>query len=603
MLLWLNDSLDNLQHTSLWLDFGPRSVPTTHITSEMRVLVAIFALVYTTAVDASGFSKICPLSSSPAVELEYDAAGLFKVVVDEDGTNLLVVGGRDLSGDKRTVQVGKQSINGNRYTMLRGTEQKRLQNTSTKYMARHCPCDATGNVYCLLDGIRSSVPDTCGIPAAENTFTISERPDDDSSPSESPTISCFELESQTVFVRNAWPVVVLWYGALFIFLLATENGKNARMFALNKLCPKLRINERYVNSIVVRESEIRDRLRAAAVRAANLADGPGRYLVRMRGMRVPGRLYRSSDPQEVTVEEEQEEATRRWIEQAEALGILNDREVAASSYGPRPQVEYVLKTRTFNAKKERARRASRRLKASVDGVESVGLCGVCNDDEQLPSTEENNNPTTPTKKSTSREPSTPETVASCDDRDDQSVSSEINESNDSTTENMQDIGSPLCQSNEEVSRVEEDDQEEDETFDCTICLTEVSDGDCVGVLKCSHIFHVDCLHQWIKRRNVCPLCQVVEIATPRPVEVALQSLETESSAVASGNTETENTDSNAAPWYLRPFFTTTSEISDNNASLHRTTSGSIMILPPPHRRMRDSNRYRQRRSDRRSDFW
>jgi len=47
---------------------------------------------------------------------------------------------------------------------------------------------------------------------------------------------------------------------------------------------------------------------------------------------------------------------------------------------------------------------------------------------------------------------------------------------------------------------------------CTICIMDIEDGDRVGVLECNHLFHSDCLKSWIKRKNVCPLCQSPDIA-------------------------------------------------------------------------------------------
>ena len=49
---------------------------------------------------------------------------------------------------------------------------------------------------------------------------------------------------------------------------------------------------------------------------------------------------------------------------------------------------------------------------------------------------------------------------------------------------------------------------------CTICLVALKDGDRVGALPCDHLFHVKCLKSWLPRRNVCPLCQNDQVATP-----------------------------------------------------------------------------------------
>lgn len=51
---------------------------------------------------------------------------------------------------------------------------------------------------------------------------------------------------------------------------------------------------------------------------------------------------------------------------------------------------------------------------------------------------------------------------------------------------------------------------EEET--CAICFTEIEEGERVGVLPCEHLFHSECLKNWIKRKNVCPLCNAPDIA-------------------------------------------------------------------------------------------
>ena len=60
----------------------------------------------------------------------------------------------------------------------------------------------------------------------------------------------------------------------------------------------------------------------------------------------------------------------------------------------------------------------------------------------------------------------------------------------------------------------EQDSDSDQT-DCTICFVSIEKGDRVGKLNCQHLFHVDCLKIWLRKRNVCPLCLTENIATPR----------------------------------------------------------------------------------------
>jgi hypothetical protein len=48
---------------------------------------------------------------------------------------------------------------------------------------------------------------------------------------------------------------------------------------------------------------------------------------------------------------------------------------------------------------------------------------------------------------------------------------------------------------------------------CMICFNAIQVGSKVGVLpNCQHIFHTHCLKDWLKRRNVCPLCLDTDVA-------------------------------------------------------------------------------------------
>ncbi|KAL3528337.1 hypothetical protein ACH5RR_007659 [Cinchona calisaya] len=42
---------------------------------------------------------------------------------------------------------------------------------------------------------------------------------------------------------------------------------------------------------------------------------------------------------------------------------------------------------------------------------------------------------------------------------------------------------------------------------CTICLENFSEGLEVSQIPCKHIFHEECILQWLNYRNVCPLCR------------------------------------------------------------------------------------------------
>ncbi|CAL0333738.1 unnamed protein product [Lupinus luteus] len=49
--------------------------------------------------------------------------------------------------------------------------------------------------------------------------------------------------------------------------------------------------------------------------------------------------------------------------------------------------------------------------------------------------------------------------------------------------------------------------EEQKTDSCTICLDEYQNREKIGILKCGHEYHADCLRKWLLVKNVCPICK------------------------------------------------------------------------------------------------
>ncbi len=49
---------------------------------------------------------------------------------------------------------------------------------------------------------------------------------------------------------------------------------------------------------------------------------------------------------------------------------------------------------------------------------------------------------------------------------------------------------------------------EDPLFpECSICLEEYRSDDRVAVLPCNHVFHLNCVRDWVGMHNNCPLCR------------------------------------------------------------------------------------------------
>ncbi|XP_010538110.1 PREDICTED: probable E3 ubiquitin-protein ligase RHG1A [Tarenaya hassleriana] len=52
-----------------------------------------------------------------------------------------------------------------------------------------------------------------------------------------------------------------------------------------------------------------------------------------------------------------------------------------------------------------------------------------------------------------------------------------------------------------------------ETEPCCICQEEYNEGDDMGTLECGHDFHSQCVKEWLKRKNLCPICKTTGLNT------------------------------------------------------------------------------------------
>ena len=57
------------------------------------------------------------------------------------------------------------------------------------------------------------------------------------------------------------------------------------------------------------------------------------------------------------------------------------------------------------------------------------------------------------------------------------------------------------------SIIQKEKNKNDDNYQCMICLYEFKIGDKVSTLPCLHIFHFDCLKNWIIRNRLCPICK------------------------------------------------------------------------------------------------
>ncbi|XP_012573183.2 probable E3 ubiquitin-protein ligase HIP1 [Cicer arietinum] len=42
---------------------------------------------------------------------------------------------------------------------------------------------------------------------------------------------------------------------------------------------------------------------------------------------------------------------------------------------------------------------------------------------------------------------------------------------------------------------------------CSICQEEYEEDDKLGRLNCDHLYHFQCIQQWVAHKNCCPVCK------------------------------------------------------------------------------------------------
>lgn len=48
---------------------------------------------------------------------------------------------------------------------------------------------------------------------------------------------------------------------------------------------------------------------------------------------------------------------------------------------------------------------------------------------------------------------------------------------------------------------------ENDRHDCSICYENYNEGEFLKRLKCSHLYHSDCVDEWLTMKNECPICK------------------------------------------------------------------------------------------------
>ena len=56
------------------------------------------------------------------------------------------------------------------------------------------------------------------------------------------------------------------------------------------------------------------------------------------------------------------------------------------------------------------------------------------------------------------------------------------------------------------SKIKSKKNDSNEELQCTICIEDISKGEYLKELPCTHKFHTKCIDEWLERKQICPNC-------------------------------------------------------------------------------------------------
>lgn len=193
----------------------------------LAVLLLLCCCRHTTFADE--FVRLCTLRDSRIIPVILDEVlgEYVQVSMNDDNNGDKENNNTDLGDNTRHLRSSDADEVSFAISVSTSTPHRRIQKqqqdidnniTENVFYVRQCVCptrpwDQEIRAYCPVDKT------TCGISRLSNE-----------------TIACFNQSSRTSLIRNAWPVIVLWYGGLVIFLLFTAQGRNARHYVVSKCC-------------------------------------------------------------------------------------------------------------------------------------------------------------------------------------------------------------------------------------------------------------------------------------------------------------------------------------------------------------------------------
>lgn len=283
---------------------------------------------------------------------------------------------------------------------------------------------------------------------------------------------CYYSTPYSHIVRNSWSLVVLWYAAMIIYLASTQAGRSTVRYVCSKLFCKgdeYRINLAQI--IIERENlESLERIRRVEAQRLMRTRNSVTYLLKTK-------YYCSPDSYATCASNEVPKLS-----------------LTSSTLSSTPNSSFVGST------------FSDGYDDDDDGDGDIDNAGEDNPLDSFKTSKLRTGSSIPI----SRSPTTTSKLTTTRITDTVCLSSAKSIQGIQTYKN--DAKAPLIAPDYDDPYVSDS---EDGNETCTICILPIQNGDRIGALECDHKFHVKCLKEWIKRRNVCPLCQSPNIAGVR----------------------------------------------------------------------------------------
>jgi len=223
-------------------------------TTWLCIIIAI------SSIHVSCAQQFCPLGND-IIKVEWDG-GIGKFIRSQDQRRSQLLHDEPLGLETETeTEIDEAATTDTRNLRQRSLGAKNNNSDSnnnnnakkTVFHARLCNCELQFQTlqthFCLVQ----NGEDSCRVPADPSTHPV----------------ECLKTPtSKQIFIRNAWPVALLWTTAMLLYIVGTDGGRLGVRFFISKFCCCKDVisqsNLNIVNEIVARESDARRRFQRVA---------------------------------------------------------------------------------------------------------------------------------------------------------------------------------------------------------------------------------------------------------------------------------------------------------------------------------------------------